>query len=114
MIRIEEALNPFKNERYKRWKSLEWIVWGVSFVAWTVMCVAMWNPEEYLSRNARHGWMVGSWLVYGCLMVYRLILMRKRSEMSPLPSPSPLSTLDLSQQSAGAITPVRSEHWNGE
>ena len=82
----DAALNPFKGER-KSWKSLDWIAWGVSFVAWTAMCVAMWNPDEYLSGNARHGWMMGSWLVYGCLMVYRLILMRKRSEISPLPSP---------------------------
>lgn len=108
------ALNPFKNERYKHWKSLEWLTYGVGVVAWTVMCVAVWNPGAHWGQNSHHGWMVFAGLLYGCCMACRLILMRKRSEMSPLPAPSALVTLGLSQGLAGPNIPVHSEHSSDE
>ena len=108
----DAALNPFKNERYKRLKSLEWLLYGVSVVAWTVFGAAMWNPGEYWGRSSRHSLVVGSWLVFAVLGLCRLILMRRRSQTSSLPSPSVLSTLDLSERPPNSA--VSSEHWRGE
>ena len=110
----DEELNGGKNERYKRLKSLEWLLYGVGVVAWSVMGVAMWNPGDHWSRSGRHRLMVFSWLLYACFGACRLILMRKRSEMSPVPSPSGLSTLGLSERFTGPIVPVRSEHSSDE
>jgi hypothetical protein len=106
----DDDLNAASNNRYKRLRSLEWIVYGVSGVAWTVFGAAMWNPGAYWDRSSRHSLMVGSWLVFAVLGLCRLMIMRRRSEMSPLRSPSGLSTLGLSEPLAGQITSVRAEH----
>jgi hypothetical protein len=106
----DDDLKIAEHERNKRLKSLEWLLYGVGAVAWTVMGVAMWNPVEHWSRSGRHSLMVLSWLAYACFGACRLILMQKRTDLKA--APSPLSTLDLSQQTEGPVEPVRSDHWS--
>jgi hypothetical protein len=105
-----DDLNSAENARNKRLRSLEWLLYGVGVVAWTVMGAAMWNPGEYWSRSGRHGLMVFSWLVYACFGACRLILMRRRSEGSQVSSPSAFSTLGLSEGVTRPTDPVCSDH----
>lgn len=81
----DDDLNFADRTRNTRLKLWEWIVYGAGVVSVTVMCTAMWNLGDYLSRNVRHGLMVFSWLTWTGFGLWRLMLMRRRAKMSILP-----------------------------
>jgi hypothetical protein len=107
----DDELEAAEIERNQRLRSLERVAVGVSIVAMLGL-LAMWSFGGYSSHSAWHGWVGFLWLVYGCSVVGRIILMQKRTDLKALPSP--FSTLGLSQRLAGPIAPVRSEHWKSE
>ena len=62
------------------------------------------------SRSTRHGWQDFFWLVYECTTSFHLFAMQKRTDLKA--TPSPIFTLGLTQELAGPIKPVRSDHWS--
>jgi predicted MFS family arabinose efflux permease len=108
----DDDLNFAERARNKRLKSLDLVACGVGLAAMLGLLAAEWIQGAGWSRSARHGWQGFFWLVYGCSMVCHLILMQKRTDLKE--APSPLSTLGLTQELAGPVKPIRSDHWSDE
>lgn len=98
--------------RNKRWKSLDLVACWVGLVAMLGALLVMWNPDAAWSRSTRHGWQDFFWLVYGCTTSFHLFAMQKRTDLKA--TPSPIFTLGLTQELAGPIKPIRSDHWNSD
>jgi hypothetical protein len=107
----DDDINSAENARRKRLKTWALISCGVSGVAGVGLTVVMWGHGAEWSRSARHGWQDFFELVLGCSMAWQLMLMQKADWKA---APSPLSTLELSQQMEGQVKPLHSEHWSGE
>jgi hypothetical protein len=105
----DDELKAAEIGRNKRLRSLELVAVGVSTVAMLGLLV-IWSFGGYSSHGAGHRWAPLLWLAYGFAMVWRGILMQRRTDLKA--TPSPLSTLGLSRRTAGPVKPVRSDHWS--
>ena len=108
----DDDLNSAERARNKRLKSLDLAACGVGVAAMLGALALTWGHGAHSHHGARHDWVGLLWLVYLCSNVCRMIVIQKRTDLKA--SPSPIFTLGLTQQSAGPIAAVRSEHWKGE
>jgi hypothetical protein len=107
----DDELSPNENARRKRLKIWALVSCGASLVAMLGLMAVTWSYGAGWSRSARHDWQDFFELMLGCCIAWQLMLAQKVDWKG---APSPLSTLGLSQRTAGPIAPVRSEDWKRE